>query len=73
MRGGLGFMAFGAAAHILAQIAVFQGREVYAFTRAGDMEAQNFARTLGAAWAGSSEEAAPVPLDAAIIFAPVGR
>lgn len=68
----IGFYGFGAAAHILIQIAVFQGREVYAFTRAGDLEAQSFARKLGAVWAGSSEDAAPVPLDAAIIFAPVG-
>lgn len=68
----LGFYGFGAAAHILAQIAVFQGREVYAFTSAGDTDAQEFARRLGAVWAGSSQETPPVPLDAAIIFAPVG-
>lgn len=68
----LGFYGFGAAAHILAQIAVYQGREVYAFTRAGDMDAQKFARTLGAVWAGSSEAPPPAPLHAAIIFAPVG-
>lgn len=68
----LGFYGFGAAAHILAQVAVFQGREVYAFTRPGDVAAQRFATTLGASWAGGSDEAPPVPLDAAIIFAPVG-
>lgn len=68
----LGFYGFGAAAHILAQIAVFQGREVYAFTSVGDTDAQEFARRLGAVWAGSSQESPPVPLDAAIIFAPVG-
>ena len=68
----LGFYGFGAAAHILAQIAVFQGREVYAFTSVGDTDAQEFARRLGAVWAGSSQETPPVPLDAAIIFAPVG-
>lgn len=68
----LGFYGFGAAAHILAQIAVFQRREVYAFTRKGDVDAQNFARRLGAVWAGSSEETPPALLDAALIFAPVG-
>jgi len=68
----LGFYGFGAAAHILTQVAVHQGREVYAFTRTGDAETQQFARELGAAWAGGSEEMPPERLDAAIIFAPVG-
>jgi propanol-preferring alcohol dehydrogenase len=68
----LGIYGFGAAAHILAQVAIWQGRRVHAFTRPGDDDAQNFARRLGAAWAGGSEEAPPEPLDAAIIFAPVG-
>jgi propanol-preferring alcohol dehydrogenase len=68
----LGLYGFGAAAHILAQIAAFQGRRVHAFTRAGDTAAQDFARSLGAVWAGGSEETPPEPLDAAIIFAPVG-
>jgi propanol-preferring alcohol dehydrogenase len=68
----LGIYGFGAAAHILAQVAVWQGRRVYAFTRPGDGAAQAFARTLGAAWAGGSDETPPEPLDAAIIFAPVG-
>jgi len=68
----LGIYGFGAAAHIIAQVARFQGREIYAFTRRGDRDAQSFARELGAVWAGGSEEAAPVKLDAAIIFAPVG-
>jgi propanol-preferring alcohol dehydrogenase len=68
----LGIYGFGAAAHILAQVAAWQGREIYAFTRAGDGAAQDFARGLGAVWAGASEEAPPQPLDAAIIFAPVG-
>lgn len=68
----VGLYGFGAAAHIVIQVARHQGREVYAFTRAGDEEAQNFARRLGAVWAGSSEERAPEMLDAAIIFAPVG-
>jgi len=63
---------FGAAAHVLAQVAAWQGREVYAFTKAGDVEAQAFARSLGCAWAGSSDETPPVELDAALIFAPVG-
>lgn len=69
----LGLYGFGAAAHLIAQVAIRQGREVYAFTRAGDTEAQNFARSLGAAWAGSSDDQPPVQLDAAIIFAPVGN
>ncbi len=68
----LGIYGFGAAAHLLAQVAVWQGRRVYAFTRPGDAAAQAFARALGAAWAGGSDEKPPEPLDAAIIFAPVG-
>ncbi|MGD8635590.1 MAG: alcohol dehydrogenase, partial [Gammaproteobacteria bacterium] len=68
----LGIYGFGAAAHIVAQVAVWQNRKIYAFTRAGDTGAQEFARDLGAVWAGSSEEAPPSELDAAIIFAPVG-
>lgn len=68
----LGLYGFGAAAHIVIQVARHQGREVYAFTRAGDEAAQSFARRLGAVWAGSSEERPPELLDAAIIFAPVG-
>ncbi len=69
----VGFYGFGDSAHILSQICVWQGREVYAFTRPGGEEAvQDFARELGAVWAGSSEEPPPQPLDAAIIFAPVG-
>ena len=68
----LGLYGFGAAAHILAQVAVWQGRRVYAFTRAADEASQNFARALGAVWAGGSDEMPPEPLDAAIIFAPVG-
>src|SRR5262249_5155310 len=68
----LGIYGFGAAAHILAQVAVWQGRRVYAFTRPGDGAAQAFARTLGAAWAGGSDETPPELLDAAIIFAPGG-
>jgi propanol-preferring alcohol dehydrogenase len=68
----LGLYGFGAAAHILAQVAAWQGRRVYAFTRVGDEAAQAFARKLGAVWAGGSDEMPPEPLDAAIIFAPVG-
>ena len=68
----LGLYGFGAAAHILAQVAKWQGRRVFAFTRNGDTAAQDFARSLGAAWAGSSDESPPELLDAAIIFAPVG-
>ena len=68
----LGLYGFGAAAHILAQVAIWQGRRVHAFTRAGDAEAQAFARSLGAVWAGGSQDLPPEPLDAAIIFAPVG-
>jgi propanol-preferring alcohol dehydrogenase len=63
---------FGGAAHIIAQVAAYQGRSVYAFTRPGDDQAQQFARNLGAAWAGGSDERPPEELDAAIIFAPVG-
>ncbi len=68
----LGIYGFGAAAHIVAQVAVAEGREVYAFTRAGDAPAQALARKVGACWAGGSNDASPEPLDAAIIFAPVG-
>jgi propanol-preferring alcohol dehydrogenase len=68
----LGHYGFGAAAHILAQVAIWQGRRVFAFTRKGDGAAQDFARSLGAVWAGGSDEMPPEPLDAAIIFAPVG-
>jgi len=68
----LGLYGFGAAAHIIAQVSVRQGRHVYAFTRPGDAASQVFARNLGAAWAGGSNELPPEPLDAAIIFAPVG-
>jgi alcohol dehydrogenase, propanol-preferring len=68
----LGLYGFGAAAHILAQVAIWQGRRVYAFTRTGDEAAQAFARSLGAVWAGGSDELPPQRLDAAIIFAPVG-
>ena len=69
----LGFYGFGAAAHILTQVAVWQGRTVYAFTRPGDLESQVFARELGAAWAGGSDESPPEQLEAALIFAPVGE
>jgi alcohol dehydrogenase, propanol-preferring len=69
----IGIYGFGAAAHIITQVAVRQGRQVFAFTRSGDKAAQDFALSLGASWAGSSEETAPEPLDAAIIFAPVGE
>jgi len=68
----LGLYGFGASAHIVAQLARAEGRDVYAFTRRGDDEGQAFARELGACWAGSSEERPPEPLDAAIIFAPAG-
>jgi propanol-preferring alcohol dehydrogenase len=68
----IGLYGFGAAAHILAQVARFQGRKVFAFTRAGDVASQDFARSLGAVWAGGTEETPPEQLDAAIIFAPVG-
>jgi alcohol dehydrogenase, propanol-preferring len=68
----LGIYGFGAAGHIIAQVARWQGRSVYAFTRAGDDAAQQLARSLGVVWAGASEDAPPVPLDAAIIYAPAG-
>jgi propanol-preferring alcohol dehydrogenase len=68
----LGIYGFGAAAHIVAQVARHQGRTIFAFTRPGDVPAQRFALELGAAWAGDSDRPAPEPLDAAIIFAPVG-
>jgi propanol-preferring alcohol dehydrogenase len=68
----LGIYGFGAAAHIIAQVAGHQGRRVFAFTREGDVAAQEFALTLGAEWAGSSADPPPEPLDAALIFAPVG-
>jgi len=68
----LGIYGFGAAAHIITQVAVHQGREVYAFVSPGDEQAMRFARDVGAVWAGSSTEPPPHPLDAAIIFAPVG-
>lgn len=68
----LGMYGFGAAAHIIAQVAIGQGVEVHAFTRPGDTMAQDFARSLGAAWAGGSDESPTEPLDAAVIFAPVG-
>src|SRR5438445_154672 len=68
----IGIYGFGAAAHIVAQVARHQGRQVYAFTRPGDASTQDFARTLGAVWAGGSDEQPPHELDAALIFAPVG-
>jgi propanol-preferring alcohol dehydrogenase len=71
--GRIGLYGFGAAAHIVAQVCERQGREVYAFTRPGDLQAQRFALDLRVAWAGSSEDTAPVELDAAVIFAPVGE
>lgn len=69
----LGLYGFGAAAHIIIQVALWQGREVYAFTRHGDVESQAFARRMGACWTGASGELPDKPLDAAIIFAPVGE
>ena len=69
----LGLYGFGAAAHILAQVALWQSRRVYAFTRDGDVASQNFARSLVAVWAGGSSEMPPEKLDAAIIFAPAGE
>jgi propanol-preferring alcohol dehydrogenase len=69
----LGIYGFGAAGHIVAQIARWQGRSVYAFTRSGDIAAQDFARKLGAAWAGASDQLPDAPLDAAIIYAPAGE
>jgi propanol-preferring alcohol dehydrogenase len=68
----LGLYGFGAAAHIIAQVAIFQGRSVYAFTRPGDLQAQVFALQIGCVWAGGSDAPPPTELDAAIIFAPVG-
>jgi propanol-preferring alcohol dehydrogenase len=68
----VGFYGFGAAAHILCQVATWQGRQVYAFTRPGDAEGERFALQLGATWAGSSTAMPPEPLDAAVLFAPVG-
>lgn len=68
----VGLYGFGAAAHIVAQVARFQGRQIFVFTRPGDAEGQEFARRLGCVWAGDSETAPPEPLDAAIIFAPAG-
>ncbi|HVY50679.1 MAG TPA: zinc-dependent alcohol dehydrogenase family protein [Devosia sp.] len=68
----LGLFGFGAAAHIICQLAIADGRTVFAFTRPGDTEGQRFARSLGCAWAGGSDETPPEPLDAAIIFAPAG-
>src|SRR5512144_1835722 len=68
----IGVYGFGAAAHLIAQVALAQRREVYAFTRPGDATAQQFARALGVHWAGGSDETAPAPLDAALIFAPAG-
>ncbi|MRN66432.1 zinc-dependent alcohol dehydrogenase family protein [Brucella sp. 10RB9213] len=69
----IGLYGFGAAAHIIAQVCRWQGREVYAFTKPGDTEAKDFARSLGAVWAGDSDILPPSPLDAAIIFAPAGE
>ena len=68
----LGLYGFGASAHIIAQVAKHEGRRVFAFTRTGDEEGQRFARRLGVAWAGASEQSPPEELDAAIVFAPVG-
>lgn len=68
----LGLYGFGSAAHLLTQVAVFEGKEVYAFTRPGDTATQSFARSLGATWAGDSDTLPPEPLEAAIIFAPAG-
>ena len=68
----VGIYGFGAAAHLIAQVAIAQGRRVYAFTRSGDTAAQGFARRLGVAWAGGSDETPPEPLDVALLFAPLG-
>jgi propanol-preferring alcohol dehydrogenase len=68
----IGIYGFGAAAHLVAQIAIAEGRRIFAFTRRGDERAQAFARKLGAAWAGGSDEPPPAPLDAALLFAPIG-
>jgi len=69
----LGFYGFGAAAHVAVQIAIAAGQEVYAFVRPGDAAAKSFAKAMGAVWAGDSTDAPPVPLDAAILFAPAGE
>ncbi len=69
----IGLYGFGAAAHIVAQVATWQGREVFAFTRPGDRDSQDFARRLGARWAGAADEAPPAALDAALLFAPAGE
>ena len=69
----IGFYGFGSAAHILIQLTRYQGRQVFAFTRSGDTQGQEFARQLGATWAGDSDALPPEPLDAAIIFAPIGK
>ena len=69
----LGLYGFGAAAHVILQVARWQGRRVHVFTRAGDAAGQEFARSLGAAWAGASSDAPPEPLDAALVFAPAGE
>ena len=69
----LGLYGFGAAAHIVAQVAMAQGKQVFAFTKPGDGKTQDFARALGAAWAGGSDQAPPAPLDAAILYAPDGK
>jgi alcohol dehydrogenase, propanol-preferring len=69
----IGFYGFGSSAHILCQVAVYQGRRVFAFTRSGDSETQQFARSLGAEWAGATGDTPPEPLDAAIVFAPAGE
>src|SRR6185503_18883949 len=69
----IGFYGFGAAAHIAVQVARFEGREVFAFTRPGDTQAQEFSRRFGAVWSGDSDQPPPEPLDAALIFAPAGH
>jgi propanol-preferring alcohol dehydrogenase len=68
----LGIYGFGSAAHIISQVAIHQGKKVFAFTKPGDTESQDFARKIGVAWAGGSDERPPEPLDAALVFAPVG-
>jgi alcohol dehydrogenase, propanol-preferring len=70
--GRIGLYGFGASAHLVCQVALYEGRRCFAFTRGGDEEGQSFAREIGCEWAGSSEELPPEPLDAAIVFAPVG-
>ncbi len=69
---GIGLYGFGAAAHLVAQVALHEGRRVFAFTRPGDADGQRLARSLGATWAGGSDLSAPVPLHAALILEPVG-